>query len=203
MRKLLFIAACISLTLAGCKGGGAKSETGADSLGMRAPSSAIAYVNMDSLVSRYNMYLDLRADFEAKAKKLDNELTAKGRSFENAVADFQNKVQKGLVTTATAQSMQADLEKRQQSLMQQRDRSMAEIAEEEQVLLNQIHFSIVDYLEEFNADMTYGVILSTNAGGPILNADPMLDITEKVLVGLNQKYAATKAAAPKEKKAEK
>jgi sulfur relay (sulfurtransferase) DsrC/TusE family protein len=108
------------------------------------------------------------------------------------------------VTTATAQTMQADLEKRQQNLMQQRDRAMAEIAEDERVLLNQIHFSIVDYLSEFNDDYRYGMIVSTNAGGPVLNADPQLDITEIVKAGLNKKYAADKASkkpakdAPKE-----
>ncbi len=198
MRKLIIIAACASVVMAGCKGGGkAASGNGADSTQLRTPSGQVAYVNMDSLVSHYDMYHDLRADFEAKAKKVDNDLTSKGRSFENAVADFQNKVQKGLVTTATAQGMQADLEKRQQTLMQQRDRAMAEIAEEEQVLLNQIHYSIVEFLGEFNADYRYGVILSTSTAGPILNADPLLDITSLVVEGLNKKYSAEKSKAKK------
>ena len=201
MRKLLIIAACVALVLAGCNGGGkSASGAGADSTVMREVSNQIAYINMDSLVANYNMYHDLRSEFEAKAKKVENDLSAKGRSFENAVADFQNKVQKGLVTSATAQTMQADLEKRQQSLLQQRDRAMAEIAEEEQVLLNQIHFSILDFLSEFNSDYRYGMILSTNAGGPILNADPLLDITVIVKDGLNAKYAATKSTAKKKDK---
>jgi outer membrane protein len=202
MRKLIFIAVCAAMVLAGCKGGGKSSATaGADSLAMPRVSDQIAYINMDSLVAGYDMYHELRAQFEEKAKKVDNVLSSKGRSFENAVADFQNKVQKGLVTTATAQSMQADLEKRQQSLMQQRDKSMAEIAEEEQVLLNQIHYSIVDFLEEFNSDGRYGMIMSTSAGGPILNADPQLDITAIVKAGLNEKYAAEKGKKKTEEQA--
>ena len=66
------------------------------------------------------------------------------------------------------------------------------MAEEEQVMLNQIQYSITEYLKEFNKDYQYGVILSTTTAGPIFNADPKLDITTVLLEGLNKKYASEK-----------
>lgn len=60
------------------------------------------------------------------------------------------------------------------------------MAEEEQVMLNQIQYSITEYLKEFNKDYQYGVILSTTTAGPIFNADPKLDITTVLLEGLNK-----------------
>ena len=71
-------------------------------------------------------------------------------------------------------------------------RMMGEMAEEEQVMLNQIQYSITEYLKEFNKDYQYGVILSTTTAGPIFNADPKLDITTVLLEGLNKKYASEK-----------
>ena len=143
------------------------------------------------------MYLDLRGDYEVKAKKVENELTSKGRSLEKDVRDYQDKAQKGLMTRSQMAETEEKLQKQQQTFMQHRDTAMQEMAEEEQVMLNQIHYSIVEYLKEFNKDYRYGMIISTTAAGPILNADPMLDITSVVLKGLNEKYAAEKAKGKK------
>ena len=65
-------------------------------------------------------------------------------------------------------------------------------AEEEQVMLNRIHYSITEYLKEFNSDYRYKMILSSSTTGPVLNADPSLDLTQIILEGLNKKYAAEK-----------
>lgn len=155
-----------------------------------APSNTIAYIHLDSLVADYAMYIDLSAKFEEKAAKVEKELTSKGRRFEKDVADFQEKVEKGLITRSQGATMQEELQRRQQEFVQNRDAAMQEMAEEERVLLNNIQYNIIEYLKEFNADKRYGIIISTSVAGPILNADPALDITAKVLEGLNKKYAA-------------
>ena len=153
-------------------------------------SAQVAYVNMDSLVSKYDLYINLSDAYQTKASKAESDLSAKSRSLENAVRDYETKIQKGLVTRAQAQKIEEDLTKKQQNFIQQRDKVLSELSEEEQVMLNQIHHNITTFLEEFNADHRFGIIISTNAGGPILNADPSLDITKEVLAGLNKKYAA-------------
>ena len=177
--------------------------SGADTV-TTAASASVAYFNIDSLISKYDMYTDLRSAYEEKAKKADAELTSKGRALERGVRDYQEKVQNGLVTRAQAQGLEENLNRQQQAFVQHRDQVMGEMAEEEQVLLNQIHFSITEYLKEFNKDYRYSVILSTSTGGPIYNADPKLDITTVLLEGLNKKYAVDKGknknalpAAPK------
>lgn len=190
--KSLFIALCLCLlTLAGCNTSATKPGAGADSTG-HAASSAIAYIDFDTLLAHYDMYTDLRAEFEAKATKADADLSAKGRSLERDAADLQNKMQRGLITSANAQTTAQSLQSREQSLLQQQQSAMNALAEEEQVMGNRIRYAIQQYLKEFNADKRYGVILTTTASGPILDADPALDITSAVLKGLNKQYAATK-----------
>lgn len=194
MKKVFLVALIASVALIGCKGKNGVTGVGStDSTRMRVPSGQVAYINIDSLVSKYDLYLDLKADYEVKAKKAESELTSKGRSLEKEVRDFQDKIQKGLVTRAQAATMEEDLGRKQQTFMQHRDNVMRDMGEEEQVMLNRIHYSIVDFLKEFNSDYRYGMIISTSASGPILNADPMLDITTVVLTDLNKKYAAEKS----------
>ncbi|MFI3265619.1 MAG: OmpH family outer membrane protein [Rikenellaceae bacterium] len=192
MKKLLLVASAAAMMFAvGCADKNQTVSTTAPAAESVA-SSDVAYFNIDSLVSGYNMYLDLRTSFESKATKADSDLTAKGRSLENDVRSYQEKVQKGLVTRAQAAELEQQLTTKQQTFVQQRDQVLAELSEEEQVMLNNIHYSITEYLKEFNKDYRYGIIISTNASGPVYNANPKLDITADVLKGLNEKYAATK-----------
>ena len=126
-----------------------------------------------------------------------SELNAKSQQLEKDMLEAQDKIQKGLVTRATAEEMQQKLMQQQQELLATRDRMMGELAEEEQVMNNRIYYAVMDYLKEYNADYKYSMIISTTASGPILHADPAMDITEEVLAVLNERYAAEKAAGKK------
>ena len=189
MKKILLAASAVALlAAAGCadKKGTSTAVSGADTVTVAA-SASVAYFNLDTLLTKYDMYIDMRASYEEKVQKADAELTSKGRALERNVRDYQEKVQNGLVTRAQAQTIEENLNKQQQAFVSHRDKVMGEMAEEEQVMLNQIQYSITEYLKEFNKDYQYGVILSTTTAGPIFNADPKLDITTVLLEGLNKK----------------
>ena len=163
-----------------------------DSLSMRGVSSLIAYIDLDSLLNNYDLYIDRNAELQAKAEAAEAELNNKGRSLENAYADASEKIDKGLVTRSEAMQLQEDLQKQEQSFYEHRDQVQMELAEESQVLLNNILNNIDEYLAEFNSDYKYGMILTTSGGTPVLHADPRLNITAVVLQGLNERYSAEK-----------
>ena len=157
-------------------------------------SGEIVYVNIDTLVTNYAMYYNLKAQFEAKSSKVEAELTSKSQKLNQDARSFEEKVNKGLVTRAQAIEMQNSLQARQNELLQYRDQKVGELSEEERVMMNQIHHSIIEYLKEFNKDFKYKMIISTSNGSPILNADPKYNVTSEVLRGLNEKYKAQEAA---------
>lgn len=151
-----------------------------------------AWVNMDTLMNSYDMYFDMKNELEESGRKKEADLNAKSRSFEKEAYDFQDKVQKGLLTRSEAQQLQTNLAAKEQQLYQLRDEMRMQLAEEEQVKLRLIHNSIIEYLKEYNADKGYHLILSNTFGGPLLYGNPANDITKEVLEGLNKKYAADK-----------
>ncbi len=196
--KNLFLATCAFALLAvSCNDKSAPVQTPEATGEAVATTGKIAYVRIDTLINQYNMYIDLRAAYEAKAQKADTELTSKSRSLERQVRDYQEKIQNGLVTRSQAQSIEEDLTRQQQNFMQHRDKVMGEMAEEEQVMLNQIQYSITEFIKELNKDYQYDLILSTSGSSPILSGNPSMDITSIVLEGLNKKYAEDQAKAPK------
>ncbi|MDR2813923.1 MAG: OmpH family outer membrane protein [Prevotellaceae bacterium] len=148
----------------------------------------VVYVNIDSLVRGYDMYFDLQKEFEVKAKKKDGDFTARMKKFESDARDFQEKVEKGLVTRSQAQQLQEGLAKREQELLQLRQQLQSELQEEESVMLRQIQNNIQSYISEYNKDKSYSLILSTSGSNVVLYGNPALNITTEVLTGLNETY---------------
>lgn len=151
-----------------------------------------AWINVDTLINNYDMYFDMQKELEESGRKSEAELTTKSRDFEREATDFQNKVQKGLVTRSQAEQLQQTLAGKEQELYRLRDELRAKIAEEQQVKLRLIQQSITDFLVEYNKSKGYHVILSSTFGGPLLYGHPSLDITQDVLKGLNDKYSSTR-----------
>lgn len=197
MKKVLVLGLTL-LAFAACKNGTPAAADGkpADVRNVETVYD-IAYVNMDSLINNYAMYLDLSGEFESKATRAQNDLESRARRLQNEIVDFQEKVQKGLVTRSQAAQLQEQLERKGNDFETQRQQKLGELSEEEQVLTNQVIHSVTEYIAKFNAGYRYKMILSTSGNVPILHADPALNITKEVLDGLNAEYAARQAAQKK------
>ena len=153
---------------------------------------AIAYVDIDTLISNYNLFVDKRDELTQKRNESEAELQIQSRNFENEVRDFQNSVNKGLITRTKAQVLQQELGQKEQQLYAMRDNLARQLAEEEQVMYRQVLNEVMSYLEEYNTEYNYKFIFSKSFGGQLLYTDKSLNITNDVLIGLNGKYAETK-----------
>jgi outer membrane protein len=154
--------------------------------------SGIAYVNIDSVIFKFDMFQDKRTDLETKQKNAEAELNSKGSQYERGIRDYQEKVSKGLITRATAADMESSLTKQQQELITLRDKLQSDLMEEETVMNRQVIDYITKYLEENKSEYNYQYILGRSFGSVVLYGDPGLDITNKVVAGLNQKYQTEK-----------
>ncbi len=190
MKKGLILVVAV-LAMAACKnaGNGVESVSGGGST-REIGAADIAYIRMDSLINNYNRYIDLGGEFEAKATKVQSDLETRARRLENEMIDAQEKVSKGLVTRSQAATLQEQLQRKGADFENSRQTQLTQLAEEEQVMTNQITYAIETYIAKFNADYRYKMIITTSGGTPILHADPALDITAEILKGLNDEYAA-------------
>jgi outer membrane protein len=156
------------------------------------PSQGIAYVNIDSVIFKFDMFFDRREELVSKQKNAEAELNSKGTQYEKGARDYQDKVSKGLVTRATAAQMEQALVQQQQELVTLRDKLQSDLMEEEQVMNRQILEYITKFLEENRSEYNYQYIFGKSFGSVVLYSDTSLDITPKVLDALNKKYKAEK-----------
>ena len=150
--------------------------------------SSLVYINNDSLLSNYVYFQDMQNEFADKQSEMEAELNLRSRQYEASALDFQNKVQKGLVTRREAAELEQQLLQEQQDLLQFRDNLSMQLAEEEQVSNRRLINNIMEYLVEYNKNYNYQFIFSNSFGDNMLFANEQLDITKSVLEGINEKY---------------
>jgi outer membrane protein len=182
---ILAVAALYFFQFKGGKNAKAKAISG-DVKGL--PSEGIVYVNIDTIISNFEMYADRRDILLESQKKAETELNAKGTTYQKNVADYTDKANKGLITRATATQMEASLNQQLQDLQTLSNTLQANLQEEETVMNRQILEYVTKYLEEFKKDYNYQYILAKSFGSVVLYSDPTLDITKNVLEGVNKKY---------------
>lgn len=155
----------------------------------------IVYVNVDSLLTKYEFFKDTQKVLESKRFQLENDLATKGRNLQNKVAFFQQRA--ATMTQEQGRATEASLQKEQQDIMAYRERAAQNLAGEEQSKNKQLYDQIYDYLKKVNAQNKYEFVLGYTKGGGILFANPDGDRTQIVLDGLNKEYKEKQAAAKK------
>ena len=203
MKKTLLIfgaAAAVALAVS-CNQTTGNTTQAAPAQDSTAVAGSIVFFNMDKILEGYDMANDLNSVFETKTSGIQAEIDRRGKKLEKDANDFQSKVDKGLLTTSVAQAQYQKLQQQQQEYQEYAVRKQQEMAEEQQVMMNQIANAISEFVTEYNQTHQYALILSTS--GNILSTpvvccgDARLDITEDFLAGLNAAYIKTKETTQK------
>ena len=153
---------------------------------------AIVYVDLDRILMEYDMANDLRSVVETKVQNIQAEVNRRGQKLEKDVTAFQEKIEKGLLTRSVAEAQSQKLQQQEIDFNNYAGQKQQEIQEEQVVMMNQLGDAIKTFIEKYNAEKQYAMILTNSAGAPVITADAALDITDDVLAGLNEEYIKTK-----------
>jgi outer membrane protein len=190
LNGVLFIAVGFLFYLHFSSGSGKSGSTDSPGIVQSVPAGdmPIVYINIDTLLNNYDFFADLQSQFSDRQAELEAQMSSRSRSYETNALDYQNKVQKGLVTRREAAELEQQLLQEQQSLLALRDELTMQLAEEEQVSNRKLIDNIMEYLKVYNQDKGYQFIFSNSFGDNVLFANESLDITYSVLGGINEQY---------------
>ena len=151
----------------------------------------IVYVNSDSLLTKYQYFNDLKVKLDAKSKAAQTDLGAKQQAFQREVAQYQQS-QNTLPADQRA-ATEARLGRKQQELQTYQQNAGAALQTEQATEQEKLYNKIADYLKIYAKEKGFKMVLTYQKGNSaILFADPSLDVTSEVIVGLNKGYAADK-----------
>lgn len=149
----------------------------------------VAYVNLDSVLVKYNFAIDANAKLMRKQEDAQRKFETKVRTFQYEYEDFQRKVQtNSFLSRERAESEQYRLAAKQQELQELEAKLTQDLLLENQNLSVQLRDSLMNYLNVLNADGRFHVILSNTADDNVLWAADQYDITNEVVSGMNARY---------------
>ena len=139
---------------------------------------------------------DLSSVVETKVQSIQQEINRRGNNLQKKANEFQEKIDKGLITRSVAEVQAEKLNQEQNEFNTYANQKQQEIAEEQSVMMNQIGDAIKKYIDKLNEEKQYALIVSTSGDilpSPIVAGEGTLDITDVIIAGLNEEYVRNKA----------
>ncbi|MCF8296933.1 MAG: OmpH family outer membrane protein [Saprospiraceae bacterium] len=153
----------------------------------------IAFVRSDTLWSNY--------DFVKYSKKILDSIEVKYQSQYNYQAeklqsDYNEYIKKGtagLLSLNQQKETENKLTQRQNDLIKLDERLSEELLAQKEELNNVLQDTILNFIKRYNEKANYTYILEYAKLSGILYADEAYDITEDIVIGLNNEYKKNKA----------
>lgn len=198
--SILPLAAMATMMMVACDKSNAKMDdkSAASKTEKVAPGNNLAFVEVDSIMTRYEFCKEYSKILEQKGTNIQKTLAGKQQQLQTAAANFQQKLQQNAYTREQAENVQAGLQKQNNDLQALNQRLSNEFQAETEKFNKALHDSLQNYLALYNKDKKYSMIFAKQ-GDNLLYADKAYDITNEVVAGLNKMYKGT-AKTTKEKK---
>lgn len=160
----------------------------------------IAYVELDTLMSQYQLYKDYSEVLSRKGNNIQTTLAQKQCTLESHAAALQKKYESnGFTTRDELERAQASIQREQEDLQELAARLNNEFNEEQARINEEARDSIQNFLKQFNRTRKYDYVM-IKAGENLLIANPKFDITKDVVKGLNKRYKISPQVAEQIKK---
>lgn len=147
----------------------------------------IAYINADTLDTKYEWLKQQREALEKRLTSLSASFENKMRAHQEKSMAFQQKAEAGNTPPAELQKEYEILAQQEQRLQEEGARMEKSLAEDRRKAMEGMYTQLEEKLKTLRDKIGYDYILSYSRGGQILMANDSLDITKQVLELLNEK----------------
>ncbi len=151
-------------------------------------SGVIAYVNIDSLESKYDFFKQKKSELEKRQKSIESTLQRDAEGLQRELYDLQQRA--STLTQSEGEAAQERLMKKQYDLENKKNQLAESFLGEQEKFNRELNAKLDSFLTEYNQDKKFAYILSYAKGGQILYKDKSLDITDEVIDGMNERMKA-------------
>ncbi|MFI3264854.1 MAG: OmpH family outer membrane protein [Rikenellaceae bacterium] len=198
MKKLFIFASLVALSLTACtttpSAQSAEDQSSDEQSVATATSGDVAYVRSDMVLTGSDIFLTEGVALNAKTEKAQAAWAKAEQGFQYEATQLQEKYQKGLVTTANAQTQQAAIETRIRNYQTNVQKEAQALDEENYVFSNRAQDLFRRAVQQLNSEKQYKMIIDASL---VIDADSTLDLSNQVLTIINELYAAEQKASTK------
>jgi len=173
-----------------CAGKADNQTTNASAQAAGLSGMKIAYVEIDTLLAKYNYCVDLNEAMVKKSENVRMTLNQKATALNKEKQDFQKKYENGaFLSQDRAQQEYNRLAKMEQDLQELSNKLQNGLMEENNKNSLLFRDSINAFLKEYNKTHGYSLIFSNTGFDNLLYADSAFNITKEIVDGLNARYS--------------
>lgn len=149
----------------------------------------IAYVDIDTLLINYTLWVELNEEMIRKEEDVRATLNEKFTNLQADIEDFERKMSNNaFVSRQRAEAEQNRILKKREELEKLQERLTSELSIENEKNSLLFRDSINAYIRDYNKTHGYNIILS-RIGDNILYIDQAMNVTQEIIDGLNARYA--------------
>ncbi|MFV0545400.1 MAG: OmpH family outer membrane protein [Bacteroides sp.] len=153
----------------------------------------IAYVEIDTLLAKYNFCIDLNEAMVKKSENVRLQLNQRANELAKEKQEFQKKYENNaFLSKESAESQYARLAQKEQELQNLSNKLQGELMRENEKNSLMFRDSINAFLKNYNQTHGYSLIFSNTGFDNLLYADSAFNITKEIVDGLNARYSSSK-----------
>lgn len=162
------------------------------------PALSVAFIYGDSVNAKYRFLIEAEAELERESKLIDERIRRKYERAEKRAGELQREAP--TMGQLEMQEAQIELQNLEVEIREFQDKLARDFRKREVELQKDYLKRVNDFLDGYNSDGKYDMILNFQQGGNLLWMSDAFDITDEVLRGLNNAYDAEMAEAKAERK---
>ena len=166
-----------------------KSENSVQGKTVEAQDFKIAYFEMDSLESSFELVKEVKNELGKKEEAINNELARMEKNYRNKVTSYQQ--QGATMTQVQSENAQRDVMQMQQNMQNRKQALDNEYQEFYMRKMKQVKTEIENFLQKYNTNKGYSYIFAYEPG-LFYYRDTAYNITNDVIKGLNEDYTKKK-----------
>jgi len=184
--KKIFLLVGLAATIISCGDKNEKPATASEVSESKSNDQNIVYIDTEKLMKEYKESVDFESKFKSMSERMQKDLEADMKKFQNDVADLQKNAQtRGM---EWAQQREAELGRKQQTLAQKEQNYMKKFQEESAVDRDSLVSKMKKFIKSYGKEKGYDYVLGTGDASTVLYAKEGSDITEDVLKLMNEAY---------------
>ena len=184
---LAVAASVLMLSLTQCNNPSSAPQEATSSDSCRHAGLNVAYVDVDTLLTSYELWVSLNEDMINKRENITATVNKEGAALQKEMEQFQNKLNNNaFVSQERAESEYNRLMKKQQDLQAKQERLANEFAVESSRNDQVISDSVRNFIQVYSREKGYDLIL--NSASALFVGDAIPNVTREVAAGLNARY---------------
>jgi outer membrane protein len=146
----------------------------------------LAYVRSAELIEKYAGTIEAKGRFDTRKKSLLANIDSLKSLYEKERLEYMGR--SPLMNVPQRKTKEAELAQKQNQFYQYSAVIEERLGQEDTEMMGEVLNQINSYITSYAKENNFTMILGTTMNGSLLYADDSMDITNKVLEGLNRKY---------------